>query len=267
MVNINQYSKIFKRIYIYDNTDDDGHVKRYENQFKKDMFVYFSSGKNDGLSVAFNVMCQEAISNGFNYICLFDQDSSININDLIKMIDYIETDTEKYIGIYAPEIIYIHRNNALLRTENDPTGVERNWVILSGSFINLLTYQKTDGFDKNYFIDRLDYDYCLMIRRLRYKVIMIKNVFLYHALGEQVRGIFRGVVQHSSLRHYYMFRNRLYFYLKKNKLSILNIITVGLGSLKHMFTILLYEKQKIEKLKMIIHGVKDFALNKMGKYN
>jgi len=263
---IRKYREIFDFVYLFDNTDSSGRLNNEKFFFDDDGFVYCSNKTNEGLSVAYNIMCSQAISDGFDYICLFDQDSTILNKDVIKIIDYIHIDDMEEVAVYAPEIVYKYENIAIYSGENKARGVEIAWAISSGSFINLVAYQKTEGFDENYFIDRLDYDYCLIIRRLGYKVINIKNVLLYQKLGEQGKGIFKRVSQHGALRHYYIFRNRLYFYFKRNKISIVEVIKVGLLSLKHIVKVFLLEEQKVEKVKMMICGLKDFSQNKMGKY-
>lgn len=264
---IRKYREVFDCIYLFDNTDSNERLKNQKYYEDDNKFIYISNNKNEGLSVAYNTMCQKAILNDFDYICLLDQDSVIINNDLIKIINYIKIDTSRDVALYVPEINYKHKKY-YMQSENDKdVGAEIEWAISSGSFINLLLYQKTEGFDEKYFIDRLDYDYCFIVRKLGYKIIKIKNAFLYQTLGEQGKGIFKGVSQHSSIRHYYVFRNRLYFYLKKNKYSNLEVIKVRLLSLKHIMKVLIFEKQKCEKLKMMIRGGRDFVENKMGKYN
>lgn len=262
---IRKYNDIFECIYLFDNTDSDDRFRNEEYYNDNQGFVYISNNENEGLSVAYNTMCQKASADGYNYICLFDQDSLINTKDLIKMIDYIKMDNRINAAVYVPEIIYKHENNYMKSVEDKCTGIEIEWAISSGSFINLLSYQKTEGFDENYFIDRLDYDYCITMRRLGYKVIKIKNTFLYQTLGEQGKGILKNVSQHSPIRHYYIFRNRLYYYINKNRISNIQYIRLIGISLRHFSKILLFEKCKMEKIKMLYKGLVDYNKGRMGK--
>lgn len=263
---IRKYSDIFECMYLFDNTDSDERFRNEEYYNDNQGFIYISNNENEGLSIAYNTMCKKAIADGYNYICLFDQDSLIKVQDLRKMIDYIKINKSENVAIYVPEIIYKHENNSMQIVEEKCMGVEVEWAISSGSFINLNVYQKTEGFDENYFIDRLDYDYCIAVKKLGYKVIKIKNTFLYQTLGEQGKGIFRNVSQHSPIRHYYIFRNRLYYYINKNKTSdIQYLILIGI-SLRHFSKILLFEKCKIEKIKMLYKGLVDYNRGRMGKY-
>ena len=263
---IREYKYIFEYIFIYDNTDNKDFSKKNKSFFEQEGFEYISHKNNEGLSVAFNVMCKKAIYNNFSYICLFDQDSVILKKDLIEFIDFVRIDSNKDVGIYVPKIIYKHNEKNIFITKDNINQNEIDWAISSGSLVNLLAYQKTEGFDENYFIDRLDYDYCHVLKKLGYKIIEVKKVFLYQTLGEQGKGIFSTISQHSPIRHYYIFRNRLYFYFKRNEISKIVFFKVILLSLKHIVEVIFLEKQKREKLKMIIYGAKDFYKNNMGKY-
>ena len=261
-----EYREIFDTVYVFDNTDSDERIINESYYYDKDNIQYISNYKNEGLSLGFNVMSHKAIAESYQYICLFDQDSLFTSENIIKMINYIKKDYSKEVAVYVPEVIYNYENKLNKNIKSECTGIEIEWAISSGSFINLSIYEKTDGFDENYFIDRLDYDYCISVRQLGYKVVKIKNTFLYQKLGEQRKGIFKGVSQHNPLRHYYIFRNRLYFYKKNDKPSIFKGIKIGLLSFKHFMIIILLEKQKNEKFKMIIRGIRDFIGNRMGKY-
>lgn len=262
---IEKYKEIFEKIYIYDNTDNK--EKKGELYFKdKDMFIYYGSNENNGLSVAYNKMCKNAIEDGFDYICLFDQDSNISNADLKKCIDYIKRDRDKFVGVYAPEIIYDHEPR-VIKDNKEIVADEINWVISSGSFVNLHTYIKIGGFDEEYFIDRIDYDYCMSMKKYAFKTKQLKNVFLFQSLGEVKRTIIGNISQHTALRHYYVYRNRLYYYNKKNCGNFIDKIKVLILSIKHIIRILFFEDNKVEKINMLIRAHKDFNNNNMGKYN
>ena len=260
------YAPVFDKIYVYDNTDSiDEQISNSEFFANTEKFEYFSDCKNFGLSVAFNSMCKTATLNNSDYICLLDQDSIISNSSLIKMMSHINSAEDNSVGIYTPEIIYRSdlRNPASARsrkTENQ----ELNWAITSGSFIHLDTFNLTEGFDENYFIDRLDYDYCLQIRELGYKIIRIKNTFLFQQLGSKTRFLGISVSEHNALRHYYVFRNRLYFYHSKH-FSYLNMLIVTLLSIRHVFSIIA-ESNSLEKLLILRRSMVDYSASKMGKF-
>lgn len=257
------YSKIFDKIYIFDNSDK--FEKQQENELEfinNDKIKYFSTGQNLGLSVALNQICKIASNDGFEYVCLFDQDSYISDDDLKKIFDVIANNTDEFVGVFCPEILYDHEINKKVYRENSIE--EINWAITSGSFINLKIFETTSGFDEKYFIDRLDFDYCFYLRKRTYKVIQIKNAFLHQQLGEKRTVLGMNISEHNAIRHYYVFRNRLYFYLSK-QFSFFNVFKVIIMSFKHLFSILLESNRK-RKIKILWKSILDYSRGNMEKF-
>lgn len=257
----------FEKIYVFDNTDSDKKLSNQEYLKKYDSVSYLSKDSNEGLSVAFNLMCQMANKDCFDYICLLDQDSDFSSENILKMINHITNENSILVGIYAPKIIYRHLENNNSRQETSRSQTEIKWSISSGSFINLYLYMKTKGFDENYFIDRLDYDYCIQLNKFGYKIIRINNAFLLQNLGQLREGLFWTVSQHSPIRNYYIFRNRIFFNDKNEIKSVLNSLMVFFQSLKHILRVILAEDEKKEKIEMMAKGYCDYRNKKMGKYN
>lgn len=262
---IDGYRKNFEKVFVFDNTDSNKRLLNQEYFKNKDSVEYISKNSNEGLSVAFNMMCQKAIENGFDYICLLDQDSDFSSENIFKMINHIKSSKKKNVGIYVPEIVYKHLENNRRLRQTSISETQIKWGISSGSFINLDIYKKTDGFDENYFIDRLDYDYCIKLNRLGYKLIKIKSSYLYQDLGQSRKGIIGSVSQHSPIRHYYMFRNRLYFYAKNESNKVKNFSTIIFLSARHFLKVIFTEDEKREKIKMMVKGYKDYHDKNMGK--
>lgn len=257
---IKNYLDVFEHVYVYDNTPDIEHKKQFHNS---GIYYYFNSS-NDGMSLALNFICNQAIYDGYDFIITMDQDSIISNDSLMQMQNFINTYSMKNIGIISPTIIYNQKQEVKMKVTDEIYNYI-SWTITSGSAINLNIYRNTSGFDENYFIDRLDYDYCILIQKLGYKIIRINNVYLYQSLGEQRKGLFKNLSTHNPIRHYYMVRNRLYFYLKKQDQSNKQMVIVILLTIKHFLSIILVENQKAQKIRMTIKGIKDYMKNNMGK--
>lgn len=260
--NISSYIEQFDHIYVYDNTEgiEANKNRKYFSNIGK--VSYMANGSNDGLSKAYNIMCNTAIRDDFNYICIFDQDTQMNNNDIVKIIEAITLNNDIDVGIYAPNVIYNY-NNKVPKDNYMESLTSIAWCISSGSFINLRIFSEINGFDESYFIDRVDYDYCYKIKKKGGKIYRVNESVLYQSLGEKKRVFFVNIFQHSPNRHYYIFRNRLYFY--KNKLNK-NFIDIFGRSLSHILKVILFEDRKIEKLHMFFIAWKDFKHGNMGKY-
>ena len=254
--NILNYMQIFDIIFIYDNSTNN---ESYQDLLNNDKIVYYCNGNNDGLCIAINLMIEASIQRDIDYLCTMDQDSVFENHEIRKVIQFINSCKEPRWGIVAPYIVYKGRNDTNLLF-NEIENV--NWVITSGSFVNIANIKKYGiRYDENYFIDKCDIDFCTQIRLKGLKVLKYYSAHLYQELGyinEQ------GFSEHSSVRHYYIARNRVYYNRKfydKKRAVVLSLAQL----IKHLYTVLRYEKDKKEKIKAILAGVRDYHNGLMGK--
>ena len=86
----------------------------------------------------------------------------------------------------------------------------------SGNLVNAKAYKKIKGFNEDMFIDCVDFDFCLNMRKHGYQILQLNFVRLKHYLGNTVKKRFLGLTMyadnHSSMRKYYEVRNRHYLY-------------------------------------------------------
>ena len=106
----------------------------------------------------------------------------------------------------------------------------------------------------------IDNEYCLRLSYYNYKVLIDGNVKMYQHLGEARQSKNIGVkfipTNHSSNRYMYMYRNLLMTikrYKYKTFYGFFNYMI--LAFVKKMFTILLFENNKIDNAKAIIKGI------------
>ena len=259
-------SKVFEfaEVIVFDNSEYDEKEKYMELQkyFNTNNVRYYYEAGNVGLSKAYNAMCKLAYGSGCDFLLLLDQDSHFSSSNIMGMLRFIETFKEKEkIGIFAPKIEYEHKEMYPKIDENEYTYVD--WVISSGSFINLEIYSKTPGFDDFLFIDRVDDDYCRMLKENSYKIVRNNRLFLKQELGKTIVRGKKKMTEHSAIRHYYMSRNRLYIYRKYD--SYLKFLIKGfVRTFRQITQILLYQTEKKNKLKAVFEGIKDFGTEKKG---
>lgn len=256
----NELLDIFEFVYIYDNTESSN---KYQEELRELIgnVEYNANYLNEGVAIAYNKGCCFAKKNNCSHVLFFDQDSEFQIDELKEFIKIINDRNEPSVAAYSPNIIcdYVRPEKYLNKTEQE----YRNWVITSGSLISLEAYNKTKGFDENLFIDLVDTDYSMAVKRLGYSLIQLPRPIMYHSLGEvkTIMGI--KIYQHSPLRNYYMFRNRIYLQNKVNNNHFsANLV---LKSIKHILKIILLEDGKLRKIKAIYLACKDYRLGRMGK--
>lgn len=246
---IDMYSSMFDKVYVYDNAFDSNinltqRFKKYKNVY------YICNHSNDGLPKAFNYILKTAYKDKMDYLCTLDQDSLFLEEEISKIKTWIQKNRVDSIAMVCPAI----RMNGKAQKSNECTEEKVNWSICSGSFFNLHILKKEEiWFDEYYFIDRFDKDICEAIMRKGYEIIRLNNVHLDQELGV----IKNGHANHSSLRHYYIFRNRFYynqkFYNRTLRYSR-NIVQ----TFHHIYLILRHEEKKIEKIIVLKKAIVDY---------
>jgi rhamnosyltransferase len=142
-------------------------------------------------------------------------------------------------------------------------------AITSGNIVKTEIFEKVGLFDENLFIDYVNHEFCLRIRKHGYKIFSIQSVYLLHRLGDQKHGNFLGknvtYTNHSSIRRYYITRNRIYVWTKYLSVEPKWVIKDFIGSIKEVIKIILYETDKVLKIKMIVKGILDAITHNYGK--
>ena len=247
--NLKNTSELFDILYVYDNTEN---VSDYIDQIKMlKNCVYIGYHRNDGLPVAFNMMLKLAYKDKVDYLCTLDQDSVLTIDNVSQIKTFIQTNNMNRVAIVAPI-----PTGTSGKIKGDVQSVK--WVICSGSFLNLSELKRNNiSYDESYFIDRFDADICMQMRRKKLKIFRLNYIKLSHCCGDGNGG-------HSSLRHYYMFRNRYYFNDKYFSWPISKIITT-LQNIRHLKWV--YEvPENINKRKMVYKTAReDYKNNLLGK--
>ncbi len=204
--NIKTYLNSIDLLYVIDNSS----VSHEEYFIFSDKISYIANMNNLGVARALNQAATKSIQQGFDYLLTMDQDSffpTSSIKEYEKVFKKIkDLENPAVIGI-SPKLL-----NSNLETLINSDYEKVNWVITSGSIINLNIYNQLGGFNETLFIDCVDYDYCLRAILAGHKVFKCKNIILYHIGGSPklIMGFHIGL--YSSERIYFIARNSLYLW-------------------------------------------------------
>ena len=235
---------LFDLLIIYDNssTSHEEIIADYRN------CIYKHTGMNDGLAVAYNYALNICETNGIDWLCILDQDSSMDSINLEIILSYLSKACSK-TAIVCPFIKY----NTADTVPNVPVEYVK-CTINSGSILNVRLLNSSNiRYDENYFLDRLDRDFCMQLTRAGLKIVRINKAILNQQLGENVNGRYL----HSPLRNYYMARNRLYYNHKFYKLPKMTVYNI-LQTIKHINGCILGNIDVKKNMKMIFEGIKDY---------
>ena len=221
---------------------------------------YLGSRGNMGIAKALNLAANLANDSGFRWLLTMDQDSRFERGCLDAMINLTHLNTP--IGIISPRHLI---SGTSMRAFSSPWSIASH-VMMSGNLLNLEAYSKAGPFLEKLFIDYVDFEYCLRLRKFGYFILQSNVSGLTHQLGDlklqKVLGIPLQPTHHSPLRKYYIARNRLYV-MK----TYPNFILIDAWAfLKEIAKTILLEKNKLESLSHTFQGTIDFLRGRFGPH-
>jgi rhamnosyltransferase len=262
--NIMSYLDQVELVYVIDNSDISDKIL-IDKIKGLDKVKYFGNTMNLGIATALNLAAEQAISDEYAFLLTMDQDSKASSNLIEKLYSIIIGGAD--IGIVAAEHFDpdVHDFFKLKKTE------DVLFTMTSGNLLNLSAYKITGKFLDKLFIDHVDHEYCLRLKKQGFRTIKTNETFIYHKLGRAVKKKLFGFTlcpsHHSPIRLYYRTRNRFYVNnLYKNIFP--NYVKIDRKNfLRELIEIYFFEKDLWEKTIMILHGYIHYKKNIMGKYN
>jgi rhamnosyltransferase len=180
---------------------------------------------NVGVATAYNIGLKKAKALGVRWLFLLDQDSGCLhccLRHLLEEIDMLENRGEKVGAICAcarswlfPDTIhfpYYWKDNALVTAQIDFHSAEIvtpiDSSLSSGTLYNVEALSALGGFREDYFIDFVDHECHLRLRKAEWGIWWHKHALLYHRLGISQKMTKEGLwIEHAPYRYYYMGRN------------------------------------------------------------
>jgi len=270
--NISTYLDGLNKLFIIDNTPNADLSKT----FKDKRIKYIPLKDNKGIAYALNIGAKESINDGADWILTMDQDSSFIGDGFYELKKFVEKfSKDEYIGkICDTKFESIGIVSALQVIEQNAgdylIGVTKPDVVMaSGNLVNAKAYKKIKGFNEDMFIDCVDFDFCLNMRKHGYQILQLNFVRLKHYLGNTVKKRFLGLTMyadnHSSMRKYYEVRNRHYLYdMYHDEFPYYCKLELG-RTKKELLKIWLFEKDKMKKTRAMYIGYSDYKKGKVGK--
>jgi rhamnosyltransferase len=257
--NVMTYIDQVEKLYVLDNSTV--YNQSLINQLKLIRKIeYINNGGNQGIAHALNRGCNRALADGFEWILTMDQDTSVP-GDMIKsFLDFAGTRTFENIGILCP-------SHSKIPVENQEKFIEVKETITSANLLRLFAFKETGGFKEDLFIDYVDHEFCMRLRKKDFLIYESTNIKVIHELGELLTKVFFGrafsITYHSPLRLYYIVRNgfavsRMYPENKDFKKSVRKVFFAELGK-----SLIFYNRKK-DSLLAIWYGFIDFKRGRLG---
>ncbi len=261
--NVSLLSRQVGAVVIVDNASSGASLDRINELQRQIACTVIRNKANLGVAAALNAGFHFAIERQYEWIVAFDQDSTVTEGFINALLGTARSSTGA--GIVCPT--YMDRDSMTdMVMPKKPSG-ELLTAMTSGSMFHRSTFLKAGPFDERLYIDSVDNEYCLRIRSMGLHIIQNERAILLHSLGKitfkRVMGKKLVATNHSAARRYYMTRNRLFVLLQHPgdwswmRFDVHEIF-------RELAAILLVEKHKIAKIRMMIRGAIDCARGKWG---
>jgi len=236
--------------------------------------------QNLGIAAAINIGLKHLIDKNCTLFLLLDHDSVLpanmvsallqNLNDLNSNISdpvaaigpaYYNTRLNKF----APYIRFGNTRNIKIAVPRQPTLINVDFLISSGTLLTLEALQKIGLMDESLFIDFVDTDWCVRAKLKGFKLYGYSGVTMQHALGDEPVNLFGFTLpMHSPIRHYYIARNAIVLMKKKTYPLNVKLIIFSLFIRTFVFYSLV-PKNRVMQLKKMLIGIKDGLTGEAGK--
>lgn len=124
------------------------------------------------------------------------------------------------------------------------------------------------GFDERLFIDYVDHDFCLKLRRRGFRVLQATAAQLLHSLGSMDRRLLLvkriNVTHHVAVRRYYISRNRLVLWQRYRRQEPVWVLRDVRRFFSEAVYMLLFEREVSKKLRMMARGIRDALNGRLG---
>ncbi|GEA52827.1 glycosyl transferase [Vibrio inusitatus NBRC 102082] len=243
----------------------------------------YRNEENSGIAYSLNRGIEIASNNGFDWAVTMDQDSEPTHDFIYQLCTSLNNlVSRENVALLTPTVVdssnprkiskLLINNKKIYFELTDMSYRDRDDLILaitSGCLTSIPKIKVVGGFPTEYFIDYVDSFLSLKLIQSGYKIAFSSQAKLLHNLGNpEVKNLLGNKVRtlnHSGFRRYYIARNTIFMYREFYRTFpnwILYDVYIGIYSL---ISILLFERNKFEKLGYSLKGIYHGLLGVKGK--
>lgn len=224
--------------------------------------------ENVGVSGA--LVAAHARAHGFRWLLTFDQDSVVEAG-FVGALRSSPATREDLVAMVGPQVVDEHGGDLLQGDGAHSASYHVPLIITSGALCRVSALDDVDGFRSDLFIDHVDHDVCLRLRRRGWLIAIEPAVRMRHSIGamrtHRVARTF-GIrnSHHSAERQYYKYRNYVLLVMDgtartDRRWALRTGLALGWGPLK----IMAFEDDKRAKLSAAAAGVRDGLRGRTGR--
>jgi len=255
--NIADASGQFCKCFVADNSGP--HSRALSRLHKVPHIEIIANIENLGLAMALNQLASLALERGFDWIVTIDQDTRLLPDFLQEMLS-----SKKIYPANLAAVGCDYRRDTKARprfkTSSHPLFKEKATVITSGCLTNLSAWRTIGGFNSDFFIDAIDHEFCLRLRKAGFAVGFTSKVLMHHGIGENVDSKFRSHFvfphQHPPWRNYTSARNTTYTIRQHFPREAQWCFKRCLSLTLELAAILVFADRKIERTRAYFNGIR-----------
>jgi rhamnosyltransferase len=259
-------------VFIVDNASSEAARARLEGLAVAGRVEIIALPENLGIGAALNRGLGRAADEGFEWAVTFDQDCRAHGN-LVERLVAVRTEHPMRDRV---AIVGANFEEETTGTTGEPkratggaTWLDVDDVITSGCLQSLRTFRELGGYREDFFIYFVDTEYCWRASLAGYRVIQTREPLFLHRTGSYTRHrFFRRqymTAHYAPWRHYYIVRNGFLLAGEEWKTDRAWAIRWARAVARRSAIALLFESDKVEKLRFMLRGAADAVRGRTGK--
>lgn len=255
--NIGSYIDNLDGLMVWDNTPLAGQ-KEY-SFVHPEKIIRAGEGENKGIGYALDKAVQYALSHDYTYLLTLDQDSYFKQGDFNTYLQEVEELEKKRHAIYSTNYYIMSQQATYYPVCKGIHEVPS--CMTSGSIYPVSLFKEIGYFREDLFVWGIDCEFCWRGKCHSIPTVCCDDIVLMHDLGYQrkKRKLFGKEVfpnEYGAARTYYNVRNGII--LHKEYPDCIDLKAhLRYHLYKRFVFILLYEKDKLQKLKALMYGYID----------
>jgi rhamnosyltransferase len=160
-------------VYVFDNSPDCALVRQFSLNCTVGKINYYTCGKNVGLGFGISTVCAQAYYDSHQSLLFFDQDTVFTD----ETVGFISEFYEEHAGLVSDYSAIVFKARDELTKDYVQNGENNKFIfrdvlmaINSGSLFYLENLKKLGWHNENFFVDGVDYEFCLNSNNNNYKI-------------------------------------------------------------------------------------------------
>jgi rhamnosyltransferase len=271
------------RVVVVDNGSDPTCLAWKDGFARRRGVTIIENGRNLGIADALNRGMSLLAGEGYDWVLTMDQDSEIEEGFVAALLLTLSADSDlnrvamvgsnrRDEGTDLVPHRWLRPKKGLPFFERVPCNRIRadgvTLVITSGTLTSVKAFQRLGPFEREFFIDLVDFEYCLRARRAGYRILVSEAARMSHRVGAKRQSAIAAVtlspMHHGPLRKYYIFRNGVHVMRAYGAAFPHWLVYQLLAMSEIIIGVFLFEDRKASKLRACLAGVWDGLLGRKG---